>query len=144
MKQSNLSLREALDIFEKKNAKYFSKRPKSKAAEDFLKCHDAAHVVFACDTSLVGEGLVKIWTIFGTTMSFWAVIKGYSEVNAFQLFREYSFGHFIRNILQLFFRIPKAIIRARNMTKPWPFTGYEAYLDIPLSEIRKEFCIEIL
>jgi hypothetical protein len=35
--------------------------------KSFFRSHDIAHVLFTCDISLVGEGAVKIGTIFGTT-----------------------------------------------------------------------------
>ncbi|MFK7806400.1 MAG: hypothetical protein AB8F74_01240, partial [Saprospiraceae bacterium] len=80
--------------------KYFTKRSMSKEGEVFLKCHDIVHVVFGCDTTICGEGVVKIWTTFGTTLSFWKVTNGYNEVSAFELFRKYSFGHVIKNIFR--------------------------------------------
>jgi len=77
------TLQEGLAEFQTKNQKYFSKRTLSNSGEEFLQCHDIAHVVFGCDTSLYGEGVVKLWTTFGTTMSFWKVTKGYRDASAF-------------------------------------------------------------
>jgi len=141
---NNITLQEGIEQFHKKNRKYFSERSFSKQGETFLKSHDIAHVVFGCGTTIYGEGLVKIWTTFGTTLSFWEVIKGYKEVNAFELSRKYSFRHVMKNIARLLLVIPKVIVRAKRMSKPWPFGEYSAYLNRPLSEIRKEFNIEIL
>lgn len=142
--KENITLAEGLTIFQRKNATVFTKKELSKEGKEFLDCHDIAHVVFDCGTTLYGEGVVKIWATFGTTLSFWKVTKGYNDASAFQLFSQYSIGHIIKHILHLLSVIPKTIFRARQMSKPWPFTKYQAYLDRPLSEIREEFNIRIV
>ena len=139
-----LTLQEGLDEFNKKNSKYFSGGHHSSAGEEFLKHHDIAHIVFGCDTSIYGEGVVKIWTTFGTTLSFWKVVNGYKDASAFELARKYSFSHVVKNIFKFLLTIPKTIIRAKQMNKPWPFYDFDSYLNVPLSEIRKEFNIRVL
>jgi ubiquinone biosynthesis protein Coq4 len=140
----DITLQEGLDKFQEQNMKYFSNRQTSERAQNFLLCHDVGHVVFGCDTSIYGEGVVKLWTTFGTTLGFWKVISEYNEANAFELFKMYSFGHVAKNISRFLLVIPTVIIRAKRMTKPWPFSAYEPYLNTPISEIRKEFGIQIL
>ena len=142
--EDDFTLQQGLEIFNKKNEKYFSERSISKEGEEFLKCHDIAHIIFGCNTTIYGEGVVKIWTTFGTTLGFWKVIGGYDEANAYELFRMYSFRHVAKNILSYLVVIPKVIVRAKRMSKPWPFSDYKLYLNTPISEIRKEFNIQIL
>ena len=142
--KDSITLQQGLELFQNKNMKYFSKRSISKEGEEFIKCHDIAHIVFGCDTTIYGEGVVKIWTTFGTTLSFWNVINGYYEANALELSKMYSFRHVMKNIMRFLTVIPKTIFRAKKMTKPWPFTDYKAYLDTPISVIRKEYNIQIL
>lgn len=67
----SLTLSEGLDRYFQSNALLLTTRDVSDEAAQFLRCHDVAHVVFGCDTTLVGEGTVKLWTIFGTTLGFW-------------------------------------------------------------------------
>lgn len=140
----NATLQQGLDQFHKKNSKYFSERDYSEKGADFLRCHDIAHVVFGCDTTLYGEGVVKIWTTFGTTSNFWQVINGYNDVSAFSLFKMYSVSHVMKNVLRFILVIPKVISRAKRMSKPWFFSAYEPYLNVSLAEIRREFNIQIL
>lgn len=142
--EDGITLQQGLEKFNKKNGKYFSKKSFSKEGEAFLECHDIAHVIFGCDTTIYGEGVVKIWTTFGTTLSLWKVISGYNEASAFELFKKYSFQHVAKNIVRLLLTIPRVVIRAKRMTKPWPFSDYQPYLNTPISEIRKEFNIQIL
>lgn len=139
-----ITLQQGLDVFQEKNKKYFSTRPMSDEAKAFLSSHDIAHVVFGCDTTLYGEGVVKVWTTFGTSLGFWKVIHGYNEVNAFQLFRAYSFRHILGNILRFLRVIPTVILRSRQMKKSWTWSDYQPYLDKPIADIRREFNIRVV
>ena len=65
---NNITLQQGIDRFHKNNMKYFSERSTSKEGKEFLRCHDVAHIVFGCDTSIYGEGTVKIWTTFEYTL----------------------------------------------------------------------------
>lgn len=69
---STITLRQGLEMFHKENKDYLShdKEGISSKAKAFFMSHDIAHVLFGCDISLFGEGSVKIWTIFGTTLRF--------------------------------------------------------------------------
>jgi len=142
--EDNRTLQQGLDEFNKKNEKYFYQRSYTEEGLLFLKSHDAAHVVFGCNTTLYGEGVVKIWTSFGTTESFWKIVTGYQEVSAVELFSAYSIGHFAKNIFRLLLAIPKTLYRVKKMSKPWPFYEYAGYLDTPISKIREEYNIEVL
>ncbi len=143
MDDPTLTLRQGLDRYTNANQGVLSTREVSDEAEQFFRCHDVAHVVFACDTTLVGEGTVKLWTIFGTTLGFWKHLRGYSEADAFSLFRQYSRRHLARHIGRLLVSMPSTILRARRMTAPWPWSEHEPYLDVSLAEIRAEFGIEV-
>ncbi|MFK8056542.1 MAG: Coq4 family protein [Saprospiraceae bacterium] len=138
------TLQQGLDRFQERNAKYFSDKPISEEAKRFLRSHDIAHVVFGCNTTLYGEGVVKVWTAFGTDQSFWAVTKGYRAASAFSLSREFSFQHVVKSIGRFLLAIPKTISRARQMTKPWVWSDYEPYLNKPLAEVREEFGIRVV
>jgi ubiquinone biosynthesis protein Coq4 len=144
MMTDEITLKQGIEQFHDKNKQYFADRPYFNKGLEFIKCHDIAHVVFGCDTKLYGEDVVKIWTTFGTTLSFWKVVNGYHEVNAFKLFRMYSVRHIIKNILRLLLVIPQVIVRSNRMSKPRPFSAYKPYFNTPLSEIRSEFNIRVL
>jgi len=105
--------------------------------------HDIAHILFGCDISLHGEGTVKLWTIYGTPLGFWNHIKAYNKANAYALPKPYNFMHVANNIFKLLFAILVVIYRAMSMTKRWPWHKFEPYLDVSISEIRKEFNIKI-
>lgn len=144
--KKNPTLRQGLVQFYQENKGYLhhTQAETSKEAEAFFQSHDVAHVVFGCDISLFGEGAVKIWTIFGTTLGFWNHIRGYQEANAFELAKNFGFIHVVRNIFKFLLYIPVIIIKAKSMSKPWPWSAFEPYLDMPISELRKEFNIHVL
>jgi len=112
--------------------------------KSFFKSHDIAHVLFGCDISLFGEGSVKIWTVYGTTLGFWNHIKAYKKADAYDLSKNFSFTHVVGNIFKFLSNIPILIIRAKRMHRLWPWAEFEPYLDKPISEIRKEFNIQVL
>lgn len=138
-----LTLSEGLERYFAANARLLTTRDVSEEAAHFFRCHDVAHVVFGCDTTLLGEGTVKLWTIFGTTLGFWRHLRGYSEAEAFSLFRQYSRRHIASNIGRLVLSVPGNIKRARRMRRRWPWSEYEPYLGRTLSDIRSEFDIEV-
>lgn len=142
--KDNLTLQQGLYKFQEENGKYFSDNVMSKEAKRFLQSHDIAHVVFGCNTSIYGEGIVKIWTTFGTDLGFWKVTKGYKAVKAFNLARKYSLPHVVKNLGRLLWKIPLTIRRSKQMNKPWTWSEYQPYLDLPISEIRKEFNIQVI
>ncbi len=137
-----LTLRQGIQRFAETNKAVLSDRETSEEADTFFRCHDTAHVVFGCDASIVGEGTVKLWTIFGTTLGFWHHLRGYSEADAFSLFRQYSRRHIAKHMLSLIANVPRTIGRARRMRKRWPWSEHEAYLDMSLAEIRAQFGID--
>jgi ubiquinone biosynthesis protein Coq4 len=141
---SALILREGVKRFCEGNAAVFSERDMSSEASEFFRCHDTAHVVFGCDTSIFGEGILKIFTICGTTLGFWKHVKGYADADAFALFRQYSWRHLVGHIFKLVANVPRAFIHAKQMSKPWPWADHSLYLDRSIKEIRREFNIKVI
>lgn len=140
-----MTLRQGLSNFRANYKEHLThdKTDLSKEVKAFFESHDIVHVLFDCDISLYGEGCVKIWTIFGTTLGFRGHLTGYKAANAFKLSQNFTFVHFMKNIFKFLVSIPNIIISAKRMTKPWDWAGFENYLDIPLADIRKEFNIRL-
>ncbi|MEO0424011.1 MAG: hypothetical protein AAF184_16860 [Pseudomonadota bacterium] len=139
-----LTLREGLSRFRELNAKHVAEREQSAEASAFFRHHDVAHVVFACDTTLTGEGRVKLFTIWGTTLGLRGHLRGYTEGNAFSLFRQYSLRHVLRQLASVLGSVPTVWRRSRRMHRRWPWSDYDAYLDVPLGTIRRELNIQVL
>ncbi|MEQ8472603.1 MAG: Coq4 family protein [Marinoscillum sp.] len=146
MMEEDITLRQGLEQFYEAHMGYLSHTKAGLPGEvkSFFMSHDIAHVLFGCDISLFGEGAVKIWTIFGTTLGFWDHLKAYKKANAYELAGSFTLIHVATNIFKLLLSIPVIIIRSKRMAKPWPWSGFETYLDTPISDIRKEFNIRVL
>lgn len=144
MDDPTATLRQGLVRYADVNQAVLSTRALSEEADQFFRCHDVVHVVFACDTTLVGEGTVKLWTIFGTTLGFWKHLRGYSEADAFSLFRQYRRRHLAQHIARLLRSSPSTIMRARRMRARWPWSDHEPYMDATLADIRAEFGIDVV
>ena len=144
--EKDITLREGLERFYEEYQPDLSHKKEGLPDEDrsFFRSHDIAHVLFGCDITLFGEGSVKIWTIFGTTLGFWDHIAAYKQADAYELATHFSFAEVVTNIFKLLFSIPVLIIRAKRMNAPWPWSDFEAYLDTPVSELREKFNIQVL
>lgn len=137
----DMTLREALKEFHQSNPGVIDSAKIDIEAKGFFVCHDIAHVIFDCDTSVQGEGTVKLWTLFGTTLGVLDHFKGYQEVNAFELAQNYSVKQTFLGGLKVLSLLPSVIIRSRQMKKKWPWSCFDKYLDISVTAIREEFNI---
>ena len=142
----NITLKQGLDRFYIKYAQHLShtKEGIPQEVKSFFRSHDIAHVLFGCDITLYGEGSVKIWTVYGTTLGFWNHISAYKKANAYELAKSFSLLHVLRNLIKFLYSVPLLIFRAKQMHKQWPWTDFNHYLDRPIHEIRKEFNIKVL
>jgi hypothetical protein len=111
---------------------------------ELFRQHDAAHVLFACDTTIRGEILIDSWAIFGSTLG----LRGYfdylklPQVNLVLL----QAGSF-RLAFELLRSLPnvvRIIRRCARFTGKWYWRNYEKHLDRPLCEIRAQFNIRVL
>ena len=141
---SQLTLKEALEEYHELNSKILYKREMSSDSKVFFACHDVAHVVFACDTSLLNEGMVKMWTAFGTTLGFWRHIAAYSRQETNEIVKELGWKLIIATSFQSLIIMPRVLRRCFAMKKRWPWSSFEEYLNVPLAEIRHEFNIQPL
>ena len=120
-----------------------SGRGVSPAAAEFFRCHDAAHVVFACDTTLLNEMIVKIWSFFGTSGGF-GLLRDYGLPESQEIYETLAWHDIARVSLRAIVLVPLVILRARRMRRRWPWSEFERYLTVPLVEIRREFGIELV
>jgi membrane-bound lytic murein transglycosylase MltF len=108
-----------------------------------LDVHDAIHVLFACPTSVAGEVIAHVWTLFGTT----AKLADLHRVNAHQDHRKVlaQIGHWklVKAWVRSLPRIVGTFRRTGRMARRWPVEQMEVFLDRPLVDIRREFGIQL-
>jgi len=135
-------LEEALAEFRAVHAESLYTREMSADSREFFRRHDIAHVVFACDTSLLNEAMVKFWTAFGTTLGFWEHIGAYSREETTSIAGSLRPSAVVRTFFHAVVLFPRVLVRCRAMTKPWPFDAPDPFLTTRLVDIRQEFNIQ--
>lgn len=141
---SRMTLRQGL-------GEYFGRLPglmeQGELPEDLgigLRAHDVAHVVFGCDTTLVGEVVLARWSLFGITGSLRPYLIGIKRRETRGLFRDAFRSFRIADAWRMMRCAVLAIVRSLRMHERWPFEGYKPYLDQPLCEIRERFGIRVI
>ena len=118
-------------------------RGMSDAAREFFRCHDTAHVVFGCSTELPDEGVVKMWSFFGTTAGF-SLLSGYRLPESKEIYETLSWGSMISTAVRMLRLVPVTIWRCYQMVERWPWSEFDQYLDVPLAEIRGKYGIQVV
>jgi ubiquinone biosynthesis protein Coq4 len=140
----NITLRQALDKYYAQNPDFYQPNQLDDDSRKVFFAHDACHIIFGCDTSLVGEAKVEQWTIHSTNFNFQEYVdtilstegtrKAVAEVSLLQMS--------IQGIMNIFLLI-RTYLAAKKVKSKWDFYTYPDYLDRSISEIRQEFNIQI-
>lgn len=115
----------------------------SDVAREFFRCHDVAHVVFGCSTSLIDEAKVKMWSFFGTTGGL-GLARYYRLPESKEIYETITFGPIVRTGLQSLVVVPRVLARCTRMHERWPWDAFDAHLSVPLSELRRHYGIDVL
>jgi len=138
----SLTLAEALAEFREVHSDSLYPREMSDDSTEFFRRHDIAHVVFGCDTSLLNEAMVKLWTIFGTTLGFWKHIGAYSRTETTNIVKDLRPAAVVGTGFRTIALFPRVLARCRAMKKPWPWAEPDPYLNQRLVDIRRDFNIK--
>ncbi len=115
----------------------------SPEAREFFRCHDTAHVVFGCTTDLLEEGIVKIWSFFGTTGGL-GLLRAYRLPESQEIYEQLGWGDIASTAIRSATTAPVVLWRCFRMRKRWPWAEFDPYLNVPLSEIRREYGIQLV
>ena len=115
----------------------------SDAAREFFRCHDAAHVVFGCSTTLLNEALVKTWSFFGTTAGL-RLLRDYRLPESREIYERLEWRDIAVTALRSTTLVPRVMARCRHMHKRWPWSDFDAHRDAPLAELRREYGIRVV
>jgi hypothetical protein len=140
---STLTLEKGLAEYHASRTGLVRDRDVSPAAREFFRCHDAAHVVFGCDTSLVEEASVKLWSFFGTTGGL-GLLRAYRLPESQEIYEEIGWRDVAATTLRSLTVLPVVLWRCLRLRKRWPWADFDAYLGVPLVEIRREFGIRVV
>jgi hypothetical protein len=141
--ESTLTLAEGLREYYASRDGLAGGRGSSAAAQEFFRCHDAAHVVFACDTTLPQEGIVKLWSLFATDAGL-GLLRDYRLPESREIYETLTLPEELRATRVALAALPRVLWRAQHLRKRWPWRAFDEYLQVPLREIRREFGIRVL
>lgn len=142
LQDSAQTLAEGIAEYCAANAGLVEGRSISPEAQQFFRCHDAAHVVFGCGTALDDEAVVKIASIFGTTEGL-RVLKGYRLHESLQIYRQIPLSAVLTSIARSVIVVPPTLLRCLRQHARWPWAGFEQYLGVQLRQIRQKFGITV-
>jgi hypothetical protein len=117
--------------------------PGASDSGDFFRCHDVAHVVFGCGTSLTNEAMVKIWSFFGTTAGL-SLVRDYRSSGSKRIYKQIKWRDIPRTAFRSAAHVPLVLSRCLRMRKRWPWSEFEEYMNVRLVEIRREFGIKVV
>ena len=111
----------------------------------YFASHDASHVAFGTSTKIEDELLNDIWTLFAVDVKYRYYVGELAKTKeeAIKVAKGIPFWGTVRGFGLLVWRFPALVWRSRKMNKKWPWRGWEAYLDRPLDEIRREFRLKV-
>jgi hypothetical protein len=142
--ESSQTLREGLAEYCARNPALLEPGEMDAEAAALFRQHDAAHVVFGCDTTVRGETLIDTWTIFASTLG----LRGYRaylelpQVN--RIFSDIGYGRIAIALVRCLPDIVRVIWRSRRLSRKWPWREHERYLDHRLRDIREEFHVRVV
>jgi ubiquinone biosynthesis protein Coq4 len=117
-------------------------RSMSPEAQDFFRCHDAAHVVFGCNVDLDDEAAVKIASMLGTTAGL-GVLRGYRLHESIEIYKQLRVRSVLRSLAHSVVVVPRTLLRCARQRARWPWDDFDRFLDVPLREIRRELGITV-
>lgn len=136
------TLAEGVAEYYERNPTLADVRDMSPEAQEFFRCHDVAHVVFGCNTSLPHEATVKLCSVFGTTAGF-AVLRGYRLHESVDIYRTLGVASIAATVLESVIIVPRTVVRCLRQRKRWPWDGFSDHRDVPLGRLRAEFGIVV-
>lgn len=142
--ESRQTLREALLEYHGSRDDLAHGRGLCDQAQEFFRCHDTAHVVFGCSTELLNEGMVKMWSFFGTDAGIRRLLSDYNLPESQEIYATLPWGDVARTTARSAIVMPQVFVRCRRMTRRWPWAAFDRHLDTPLTEIRRDYGIDVL
>ena len=119
---------------------------KSETARKLVKAHDISHLVFGCDTSLLGEMRVQLWAKFAVQKFSLKETLAYAKDKEARVLLKNPVGYLA--MFQFFVKHVSEISRvrkhSRQMLKKWVYFNEDAYMTMAVGDIRTQFGIVVI
>jgi hypothetical protein len=118
---------------------------KSEIAQKLVKAHDISHIVFGCDTGLLGEMRVQLWAKFGVQKFGWKESLVYARDKEARVLLKNPVGYWAMFLffIKHFDEVNKVRLHSKIMKKKWIYFEEDAYMAMAVRDIRKEFRIRV-
>jgi ubiquinone biosynthesis protein Coq4 len=141
----DISLKEALNRYYAQNPGFYQPSQLDDDSRKLFFAHDVCHIVFGCDTSLVGESKLEQWILNSTDLN----LKNYADAilsteATRQAVSEISIWQILTQGFFNIFTLVKTYFWARQVQPKWDFYNYSSHLDRRILDIRKEFNIQVV
>jgi hypothetical protein len=137
-----LTLAECLDIHYRINPQFTRwDHYASPLARQIIRTHDATHVIFGCDTSLLGELQVESWSLFGVKRNWRDAPKYLQDPESSKLLNPIGYGSLAKFVLTHLHEVFRVWQRSRALSKRWVYFDEERYMQTPIGVIRAEYNI---
>lgn len=141
---SSQTLREGIDEYYARNPGLLDPAQLGSEASTLFRQHDAAHVVFGCDTTVRGETLVDTWTLFGSSIGLRGYLRYLELPQVNQIFARTGWLRVARELVRSLPDVVRVVTRSQRLAARWPWPDYERHLDRPLAELRRTFDIRVV
>lgn len=118
----------------------------SEIAQKLVKAHDISHIVFGCDTGLLGEMRVQLWAKFGVQKFGLKESLVYAKDKQARVLLKNPVGYWAMLLffLKHFDEVGKVRTQSKIMLKKWAYFEEDAYMAMTVSEIRRQFGIAVM
>lgn len=119
---------------------------KSPIAQKLVRAHDISHIVFGCDTSLLGEMRVQLWAKFGVQSFGVRESLNYAKDKEAKVLLKNPVGYgrmfvfFLKHLNEVF-KIRK---QANSMARKWVYFEEHGYMTMTVRDIRHQFGIQVI
>lgn len=119
---------------------------KSDNAKKLVKAHDISHLIFGCDTSLLGEMRVQLWAKFAVQKFSFKESLAYASDKEAKVLLKNPVGYVSMFVffMKHFSEIGKVRRQAQRMPAKWVYFDEDAYMTMPVGAIRKRFGIVVI
>ena len=70
-------------------------------------------------------------------------LRGYRLHESLQIYTRLRVGEVLMTMLQSLVIVPRTIVRCVRQNHRWPWSDFDAYLGVPLRDIRAQFGIRV-
>ncbi len=141
------TLQQNLDIYYKNHPDFYRPETLDGQLKEYILPHDALHVIFNCDTDLLGELKLEIMTLFCTDIKwneYYQNVNNEKIKNDFdKIIRSYSNSQYFKVLGFAFTQFIRTLFVRLMMRRVWKVYEYDKYLEYRLGDVRKIFNISV-